>query len=410
MSEVPHPTGGDEGCGLDALLVLLNGAADSFRTVQATYRTWRHEQRLHEAFRLHHAEQMRRGVATNIVASAVHSGGPGPAEPQETMRIWREGQRARQEHHGGWRDGSYSIADGRLWWSWSEQTGAATSNQDDPSITSSNIGRELQVMLNPSPLLSVLDFRVTGDSQVYGRATITAHATPRHESLTGGRLPGDPHARRDLYALGIGADSYQLEVDRERGVLLAATAIRDEQPFYKITALAIRFDEPIPAETFQFRPPEGEQIQSPRELPPRPQLVSLTEAQRRAAFTILLPDRMPADWQQVYCMFDKASPWSPEHVLLNYRSDDGRQSFSIWQMAALDASQHYGNMFDDESWYEVARDGTSIKIRPAGEWLPAQAHLKRNETFVRLSSQSLAAEQLATIAASLRFTPSTGSF
>jgi hypothetical protein len=95
-------------------------------------------------------------------------------------------------------------------------------------------------------------------------------------------------------------------------------------------------------------------------------------------------------------------------VLLNYRSDDGRQSVSIWQMAAADASQHYGNMMEDESWQEVLRDGTSIKIRPAGEWLPAQAHLKRNGTFVRLSSHSLAADQLATIAASLRPAPETG--
>jgi hypothetical protein len=44
---------------------------------------------------------------------------------------------------------------------------------------------------------------------------------------------------------------------QERGMLLAVTAIRDEQPFYKITTLTIGFDEPIVAETFQFEPPEG---------------------------------------------------------------------------------------------------------------------------------------------------------
>lgn len=70
---------------------------------------------------------------------------------------------------------------------------------------------------------------------------------------------------RGLRALGTGADSYQLEVDRERGALLAATAIRHKQPFYKITALAIAFDEPIPPETFQFRPPEGEQPSHPED-------------------------------------------------------------------------------------------------------------------------------------------------
>lgn len=114
MSEVPHHTGGDDG-GLGTLLVLLNGAPDSFRTLQATYRTWRHEQRLREAFRAHVEAQKRRGGVT--FAAALRGGGPGPAETEETIRIWREGQRVRQEHHGGWRDGSYGVIDGPRWWS-----------------------------------------------------------------------------------------------------------------------------------------------------------------------------------------------------------------------------------------------------------------------------------------------------
>ena len=408
MSEAPRGTNGDE-VDLGALLVLLNGAADSFRTVQATYRTWRHEQRLREAFRIHHAEQVRRGLSTGIVASAVRGGDPGPAETEETVRIWREGQRARHEHHGGGLDGSYGVADGPLWWSWSEQMGAV-SNLDDPRV-GGGINQELRVMLNPRSLLNVLGFRVAGHSHAAGRATITAHAIPRPEALSDAKLRSDPHAFRDLHAVGTGADSYQLEIDQERGVLLAATAIHNEQPFYKITTLAIRFDEPIPPETFQFRAPEGEQIQSPRTVRNRPQLVSLTEAQRRAAFTVLIPDRMPTGWQ-MYCMFDEASQHPPSqapHVLLNYRSDDGRQSVSLSQIAAADASQHYGNLMDDESWQEVLRDGTPIKIRSADEFRPAQAHLTRNGTSVRISSHSLAADELATIAASLRPAPSTGS-
>jgi hypothetical protein len=37
---------------------------------------------------------------------------------------------------------------------------------------------------------------------------------------------------RELHALGTGAHHYLLEVDQERGVLLAVTAIRDGQPFH----------------------------------------------------------------------------------------------------------------------------------------------------------------------------------
>jgi hypothetical protein len=414
MAEVPHSTAGDEG-GLGALLGLLDGAADSFRTVQVTYRTWRHEQRLQEAFRADIEEQKRRGAAIST-ASAVRAGDPGPAESKETLRIWREGQRVREERHGGRRDGYYGVADGPLWWFWSEQMGAM-SNQNDPSI-SSGIGQELQVMLDPTPLLSSLRFRVAGNSQVAGRETVTAHATPRPEDLRHG-MP-----LRELHALGAGADHYQLEIDQQRGVLLATTAIRDEQPLYKITTLAISFDEPIPAETFQFKPPEGEQIHSPRPVHNLLQHVTPTQAQQRAQFTVVMPDPVPTGWRVVHCIFIDPSqrpsfpavPAFPAHVMLNYRSDDGHQSVSISQMAVTDAVGRCGTMLNDQGWHEVLRDGTPIKIRdgtpikirPGDEWLPAQAHLTRYGTFAHLSSQGLTADELATIAASLKPVPETG--
>lgn len=403
MSEVPHSTAGDEG-GLGALLALLDGAADSFWTVQGIYRTWRHEQRRWEAFRSRHAEQVRRGVSTNIVASAARSSGPGPVETHETLRVWREGRRVRLEVHGGLRDGSYGVVDGPLWWSWSEQLGAS-SNHHDASVRG-GVGREFQFLFDPRSLLDVLDFQVAGHSQVAGRETVTAYATPCEIRDLRNVVDG----LRDLHALGMGADRYQFEVDQERGVLLAATAIHNKQPFFTITTLAIRFDERIAAETFQFKTPAGEPILSPREqVPARPRLVTLTEARQRASFTVLVPDHLPAGLRQVHAMFHQASPWAPEHLALNYRSDDGRQNMSIYQMAAEDASSHYGTVFDDDSWYEAFRGGTKIKIRPAGEWHPAQAVITRHRTYARLSSHSVAADELATIAASLRPAPKTGS-
>jgi hypothetical protein len=416
MAEVLHPVADDDG-GLGALLGLLDGAADSFRTVQVTYRTWRHEQRLREAFHADIEEQKRRGAAISI-ASAVRAGDPGPAETTETIRIWREGQRVREERHGGRRDGYYGVADGPLWWFWSEQVGAM-SNQNDPSITS-GIGQEFQVMLDPTPLLSALRFRVAGNSQIAGRETVTAHATPRPADVRHG-IP-----LRKLHALGTGADHYQLEVDQQRGVLLASTAIRDDQPFYKITALAISFDELIPAETFQFRPPKGEQIHSPRPVHNLLQHVTPTQAQQRAPFTVVTPDQVPTGWR-VRCIFIDPSQRpsfpefpafaaSPPLVMLHYRSDDGRQSVSISQMAATDAAGRYGTMLNDQGWHEVLRDGTPIKIRdgtpikipPGDEWLPAQAHLTRYGTFAHLSSQGLTADELTTIAANLKPVPETG--
>jgi hypothetical protein len=360
----------------------------------------RYSRSIAEAFHANTEEQKRRG-ASIATFRAVGNTEPEPPETEETLRIWRDGQRIREEHHGGHRDGHYGVTDGPLWWSWDEHMGAR-SNQDDPSVAS-GIGQQLQFMLNPTPLLSLLHFHVVGNSQVAGRPTVTAHAKPR---------PADPRRRTlllELHALGAGAHHYQLEVDRQRGVLLAVTAIRDEQPFYQITTLAIRFDEPIPIETFQFAPPQGEQIQPTRAR--LPQHITLSEAEARAAFTALIPERVPESWQ-LQCWFIEASqrPPTPAYILLSYHSDDGHQSISITQMAAADRASHpYGILInvDAENWQEVARDGTSVRIRPA-DWGQAQAHLERDGTFVFLSSDNLTGDQLATIAARLKPAPSTG--
>lgn len=191
-------------------------------------------------------------------------------------------------------------------------------------------------------------------------------------------------------------------------MLLAATAIRGGQPFYTITTLAISFDEPIPAKTFQFEPSEGEQVQSLLGDFFRPRRMTPAEAQCCAIFNVLVPDRVPTDWQG-HCTFREASPRPPfpAHVSLFYRSSDGHHSVSISQTAAADASQHYGAMIGDKSWQEVLRDGVLIQIRPADGGLPAQARLARYGTFAWVTSQSLTADQLATIAASLKPAPET---
>jgi hypothetical protein len=89
--------------------------------------------------------------------------------------------------------------------------------------------------------------------------------------------------------------------------------------------------------------PEGEQIQPAQSRRGSLQPITLTEAQQRAPFTVLMPDRVPADWR-VQCMFIEASqrPPSPALVSLNYRSDDGHQSISISQMAAADVARRTG--------------------------------------------------------------------
>lgn len=180
MSEGPYRTTGDQ-VELGALLVLLHDADAPLGNVHATYRIWRHEERLKEAFLADAEEQRRRGAS---ISTTYRSGSdePEPPEREETVEIWREGERFREEHHGGQRGGYYAIADGPLWWMWDERMGAM-SNQDDPSV-GSGVGQKLEVMLNPTPLLSALRFRVAGSSQVAGSHDHRArHFAPRGPAL-----------------------------------------------------------------------------------------------------------------------------------------------------------------------------------------------------------------------------------
>ena len=241
---------------------------------------------------------------------------------------------------------------------------------------------------------------MTGSSQVAGRPSISAQAIPRPQD----RRPGGAF---ELHELGSGGQYYELQVDQQLGVLLSVAAIRDGQPFHRITTLAIRFDESIPAETFVFEPPAGEQIHGTGD-DHLVEHVTLTEAQRRTPFTVLMPDKVPSDWQ-VQCRLIKPSnrPPSPMQLGLIYRSTDGHESVSLTQ-AAAGVSNPYGQIGNKEDWEELTQDGSTVMARPAN-WGQAQVYLERDGTFVYLMSDNLTRDQLLRIAAGLRPAPSTSS-
>jgi hypothetical protein len=386
---------------LGALLELMHRADSPFTTVRATYRIWRHDERATAAWRAGIEEEKRRGASISMFGASDST--PAPSEHEEVLRVWRASDRAREERQGGSRDGSYGVRVSDLWWSWDGANGAS-SNADDPTV-GSGVGEELAVMLDPTPLLSALKFVATGRSQVAHRATITADATPR---------PSNPRRGPrsfELHQLGSGADRYSLQVDAERGVLLEAVALRDGEPFHKITTVEITFDNPIQDERFHFQPPAGEEVR-PIGGRPGPQRLPLPEAQQRAPFTVLIPERIPEDWH-VHCVFVERSerpPW-PAHVSLNYNSDDGHESVSLSQSSAADRSPGWlDQMTSGDGWEDVVQDGTPVRVTKKGARGPhAQAHLERDGTSVFLMSETLNSAQLAKIAASLKPAPSTSS-
>ncbi|MBV9001480.1 MAG: hypothetical protein JO304_20645 [Solirubrobacterales bacterium] len=378
--------------GLGTLLEVLHGAG-SFCTIHATFRVWRHAERAQVAFRAAAEADRRRGASIQTVTLRGH--GQEPSERVETFRIWRSGNRVREEQHGGLRDGYYGVRDGEVWWSWDERMGAV-SNQDDPSV-GSGIGEQLSIMLDPTPLLGALRFRVLGGSKVAGRATILTEAVPRASD------PRRPPRACELHQLGNGADLYTLEVDVRCGALLRAVALRGGEPFQEITTVEIAFDEPIGDELFRFEPPAGERVQPVRQRP-RPQHITAAEAQQRAPFTVLIPDRIPADWH-VHCVFIEPSPRPPRpaSVSLNYRSDDGHESVSLSQYAASNKPEQDDLMTVNGGWQTITHDATAVQVRRGGP--QSHAHIERDDTFVFLISETLSGDRLAAIAAGLKPVP-----
>ena len=298
VSEPFETPNGDKGQ-LGSLLELLHRADSPFRSVEATYRIWRHEERASAAWRAGIDEERRRGAS--ISTYGVSDKSSGPVEREEVLRIWRPDDRVRE--------------------------------------------------------------------------------------------------------LGAGADRYRLEVDAQRGVLLEVLALRDGEPFQRITTVEVEFDHSISDERFRFQPPAGEEIRPTRGVPL--ERLSLREAQRRAPFTVLIPDRIPRDWH-VSCLFRDPSdrPRWPGSVALIYTSDDGHESVSLSQFSAVDKSSV---MLADDEWDDVPCDGRTIRATRRDARSEAQAQLEHDGTFVILTSRTLTRDELATIAGGLKPAPDTSS-
>ncbi len=170
-------------------------------------------------FRAHTEEHKRRGASIASV-SAVRVASPRPLRPKRPCASGAPASALRQELHGGRQDGYYSVADGPLWWSWTNTVApSATKTSHRPQ----RLGQQLQSCSTP--------YRCSVRCAFGGRQLPSCGQSHPHRSRH--PPPYDPRRsvlHRGVHELGIGAKHYQLEVDQERGVLPAVTALRDEQP------------------------------------------------------------------------------------------------------------------------------------------------------------------------------------
>jgi len=374
---------------LAELLELLHGADAPFETLYGRFRTWRHHERGRVAFEAWAKKERRRGASVGSFGR-----GDAPEESEEFVSIWRqEPDLARTE-----RPGSYAVAVGERWWVWRDDSGAM-SNEEDDSV-SSGVGAEMGPFLSPARLLGLLRFEPAGRAERVGRQVILADGWPRP-------MPRHMPHSFVLHELGLGAERYRLELDAERGLVLAAQAFIDGAPFTEVKALELTVDEPLDPALFEFAPPEGEEVRSPLDLRHVKSNVSIAEAQAAAPFTLMIPERVPESWH-LRCSYvaERERPRTRPSVHLHYHSDSAHESLSISQGYASEL----GPEIDEEQFEKAQAGDRPVWIRKRDDtWPQAQLLMEHADTRIQMTSDSLSAEQLIALAAMLVPAPDTPS-
>jgi hypothetical protein len=374
---------------LGDLLVLLHGARQRVSTARAVVRTWRHTGVGGEAM----ARLVERG---NVVTFAPRDV---PDSVESVVRVWLSPPDHAREEREGYDGESYGVRRGPLWWHYDAQNGAM-SNEDEPEGGSSGIGEEFRRMLDPAPLLGVLDFAEISPGRRAGRPTLRVRAVPRRV--------GEGADDVALWSLGgMGADELRLDVDAERGALLWIESRFEGQPFAASEVLEIAFDEQFPEDTFVFTPPPGEEVRSTAARFPLRHDLTIEQAVALAPFTVWIPARLPAGWETMirFAAEQDRPPMAP-HVYLHYRACDGTHQVSIAESPA-------DRPTDDEAegpggpWQAIERNDRPMQIRePAERRQPAQVRVDLDGTRILIHSTDLGAEALADLAADLVPAPS----
>lgn len=379
---------------LGEVLELIHGAGESFRTVRASVRVWRDDERQMLAFERHHEEERGRGggAATVVMfADSAASAGEGDVEGEtsEQIRLWLDKpSRLREEVEG--RFPRTMVTDGRTTWSYSPEMGALEHEHERDAGSG-----EAGLLFDPARLLPGLDLQPVERIQFADRDAIRISAKPRRE------------LSEAIFRLGPGADEYELVVDAERGILLRTAAYLEGEPFSTTDVTEIAFDEALDPEIFQFQPPEGEEIRRPEEVFPHPEDVTIEEAAARASFPVWIPNRLPGGgllrhvrggWE-INVMYMPASerPPIPESVYVHYWSDAGGS-------IEINERKSEGRIDAQPPWEEVEVEGERYLVREPPRRkipVPTTVRLEREGTEIEISSPELGRDKLLELGRSL---------
>jgi hypothetical protein len=175
------------------------------------------------------------------------------------------------------------------------------------------------------------------------------------------------------------------------------------QPFQRIEAREIAFDESLPDDLFVFAPPAGEEVKPFESFAQFPRGVSLTEAARGVPFTVFALDEVPEGWAaEAQWVPGRDRPAAPALVILRYVTRDGLNQLNISQ--AADAGDRpdgrYGR--DWSGWREVQIGELTARVHDGdARWRQAQVEYVREGTHIGMNSMTFDADKLVELAGRL---------
>jgi outer membrane lipoprotein-sorting protein len=379
---------------LGELLELLYSARGRFRTARGVL-LHRWSQRLTiEAMKREEETRTRRGGSQSQIMFATRAGDePEPPDlHEERTRFWWEPpDRLREEVESDAKHARTTVVDGELWWMYMPEWGAISNVELSDEERAHHVvgrGESFRPALDPSGLIGVLDI----DGVEVEGVRLCVRARPRDD------LDG-PSAHFRL-RLAVGADAYELLVDRERGTVLRLAAYLDGEEIAVTEVEEVVFDEDFPEATFVFVPPPGEGVRPPEMVSHRE--YSLEEAAEAASFRVFAVPELPeGHWRLDVRFHDRRErPPIPALVTLVYHRSDGQGALVISQRAAGEGAESWPAI--DPQLEDVERDGVGYTIlRGDREHGGSGVAFEREGTAIQLQSSELDVEVLLELAASL---------
>ncbi|MDX6729673.1 MAG: hypothetical protein QOK49_4478 [Baekduia sp.] len=340
--------------------------------------------------------QAKRSGGRTVMVGSLEPDQRSPEHEEQVRFWWQRPDSIREERDAPSDEGSWTghatlaIRVGATWWSFSPRAGAMTNAGDEHH--SNGAGEQFLAMLDPSELIGLLDFTISGRGERAGRPVLLVSCRPRPRDRRG----FDGFA---LHHLGAAAHEYVIEVDGEHGILLRVEARFDGQAMQVTEALQIAFDMPLDPELFRFTPPPGEELHRTGAVGRFRHGIPVHEAVAAAPFTVHTLADPPADWE-LTATLQAGSPRPLEHasVGLHYRSRDATAQLNIHQMAAATAEDY--SLPEGE---DVERAGLSMRVRRRTDtWPQAQLSMTVDDTLIVMNSDTLTADDLIRIATRLK--------